>query len=598
MKFKTIRKWKPFDGDKGLLFVAQLLDELLFEYTLDTYQPSAMNTSLLIKEAFSTISAIESGTIRSPNLKYILKELSYNLKRDSVARALSKINLDDVCSTLQDPKTDQQSLKVILELLANQINLRAYKSTNEDMLKRELVGGQDYSTLRSLTRSYVTTLLNFGFSQSYVKYSSEQYFFFSEGEITDVDDINNYFSLFAREKTEYRVYYPAPLYLSEFTGPGAYLDIEVLNDVPQEIVKLEIEDFGKDFEVYLKVEKIKARDCYSAKSRADHKVESLQTLVALFHHKESPVPLVDGVVFDEGGSSTVVRKSINPMHKCNDMKIGTASKKLSDFMSSFRVKGESFVKFNRCAELHALALASESRENQLVNLWIALESIIPNKTNEKISQIEHIIYSVTPFLNITYLPKILDNFSKDLWRRNSRTFKDVLKEIEGDGTIEKVSKLMAFDEHKELRDRIKENFSDFHLLSERFKYIEYLLSVPANTKKSIDAHNERIGWQIRRIYRARNLIVHDGKTPSYTDILIENLHDYLDCVMNAIMKLSTTQDTLDSIDQAFKMVEIMYESFQKSIGQKKLEYSNENIKHLLVDMSDLTNKSSRRFQRS
>src|SRR5690606_5747418 len=110
-----------------------------------------------------------------------------------------------------------------------------------------------------------------------------------------------------------------------------------------------------------------------------------------------------------------------------------------------------------------------------------------------------------------------DNFSKDLWRRNSRMFKDVLKQIDGDGAIEKVSKLMALKEYEDLRDKIRSGFSDFHLLSERFKYIEHLLSSPANTKKSIDAHDERIGWQIRRIYRARNLVVHDGKTPSYTD---------------------------------------------------------------------------------
>ena len=44
----------------------------------------------------------------------------------------------------------------------------------------------------------------------------------------------------------------------------------------------------------------------------------------------------------------------------------------------------------------------------------------------------------------------------------------------------------------------------------------------------MDAYVQRIRWQLYRIYRTRNIIVHSGEEPLKIEYLGEHLHSYLD----------------------------------------------------------------------
>lgn len=76
MRFRNLKKWTAPDQSKELIYFAQLLEEMLFDYSLDTYKPSALNTSLLCREALYVIEDIESGVIKRPNLDHVLEELT------------------------------------------------------------------------------------------------------------------------------------------------------------------------------------------------------------------------------------------------------------------------------------------------------------------------------------------------------------------------------------------------------------------------------------------------------------------------------------------------------------------------------------------
>ncbi|MCG0458524.1 hypothetical protein L6R44_20900, partial [Enterobacter cloacae complex sp. ECC445] len=95
-----------------------------------------------------------------------------------------------------------------------------------------------------------------------------------------------------------------------------------------------------------------------------------------------------------------------------------------------------------------------------------------------------------------------------------------------------------------------------------------------------DIHGKRVAQQIRRIYRARNLIVHTGNLPSYTPILIENLHDYLDVVIGTLIELNISQRRISTISQGFKMMEIRYSSYRRKLDVKNLQFKEDNIDFL------------------
>lgn len=578
MKFRTLHKWDDIQGSKELILFAQLVDELLFEFTLDTYKPSAMNTSLLVREAIQTYLAFEAGSIKSPNLKHVIDELCENIDKDMVAQSSLKVDLGGIKSTLKDPKTPDKSKLTCLKLLESQIPLNLYKSRNEELLVEAICETKDSSSIRSLTRSYITTLLNSGYSEKYIQGITKKYFHYSNDRISGNSEISHYLDKFQNESEEFRVVYKGPLFLKGFASPAEKLGIIITEDKGELSQVIDDLNFGHaDNQIFL-ITKCKAKEFHRAKKYSDSIIDQLQTLIGLYHHKESPKKIKEGLVVSPSlDNGKIVSSHFNPMHKCKDLKIGAASKKLKKFMAGFSMERESFFRFNRSADLHAVALASDSVENQLINLWTALESLLPSKSEEKISQIEHVSNSIMPFLNVGYIQKIVTRLSKDLLLWNSRVSKDIFKEVDCVGIPEKVLHLLMLDKYEGLRNDLKGRFNDFHLLSERFSYLEWLLSSPSNVVSSLDSHKQRVDWQIRRIYRARNMIVHDGKTPSYTEILIENIHDYLDTILSSLMSLGSKDHTLNSIDEGFKMADLTYSSYYKRLNVKGLKFDESNI---------------------
>ena len=578
MKFRSLHKWDNAQGSKELILFAQLVDELLFEFTLDTYKPSAMNSSLLVREAIQTYLAIESGAIKSPNLKHIIDELCENIDKDVIAQSLIRVDLGGVKSTLKDPKTPNKSKLTCLRLIESQMPLTLYKSKNEELLMGSICGAKDSSSIRSLTRSYITTLLNSGYSEKYIQGEAREFFHYSSNRISGNSDISLFLENFKNEPEEFQVVYKGPQFLKGFESAAEKLGITITENKGELSQVIDKCNFGlAQNQIYLTT-KCEAKEYHKAKKYSDSKIDQLQTLIGLYHHKESPKKISEGlVVSPDLINGKIVASHFNPMHKCKDLKIGTASRKLNKFMDGFSMERESFFRFNRSADLHALALASDSVENQLINLWTALESLLPSKEDEKISQIEHISNSIMPFLNIGYIQKIVIRLSKDLLLWNSGFSKNVFKKVECSGIPEKTLNFLALDKYERLRDDLKRRFNDFHLLRERFCYLEKLMSSPLHVVSSLDSHKQRVDWQIRRIYRARNMIVHDGRTPSYTEILIENTHDYLDTILSSLMSLGSKDHILNSIDQGFKMAELSYLSYYKRLNEKGLKFDERNI---------------------
>lgn len=587
MRFRSLNKWDNKPASEGLIFVAQLIDELMFDYTLDTYKPSAMNTALLVKEAVDTIAAIDAGIVMKPNLAHILKELCDNLQSDEVARGLMSVDEVGVINTLENIKSSDASITTVAKLLLRQIPLPAYKDKNEELLKEELLGGGQKSKLRKLTRSYITTLLNSGYTAEYIHRVSKKFFHYSPDRISGNEAIDDYFSLFSNKATEHYVIYKAPSYLVEFSEAAKRLGLEILENlencpITEEDIRRHNIHLGSN-EVFVFLEKIKGKEPNFIKIVSDSSVEAIQTLIGLYHHKESPKPINECLVKSATtGICTKIVKHLNPMHKCADAIPTVASKKLASFVKAFVLDKESFRKFHRSAELHSLALASESIENQMINLWIALESLVPSKTDKDLAQIDHLTLSITPFLNLEYINKLLIRFFKDLLHWNRKFIRELYKKIDAQGISSKTAHLLALPEYQNLRTELEASFGDFYLLKDRYEHLANLLSSPAVILSTLDNHQKRVAWQLRRIYRARNTIVHDGSTPSYAEVLVENTHDYLDSIMRWLMALASKDTTIISVAQGFKMVELNYLAYRKKLSEKNLSFSKDNIDLLLL----------------
>lgn len=279
----------------------------------------------------------------------------------------------------------------------------------------------------------------------------------------------------------------------------------------------------------------------------------------------------------------MITASQNPMLMCADSKKENAAIKLNSFITNFSVTdADSFKRFNRASELHALALRSDSPENQLLNLWVALETIVPSKLNRTKAKINNIIDSVLPFLSLTYIELLTDRLTRDFYLWNRSKFNKSIEGIEGITERQRLLKLLLLPEHLEKKNQLFSDLRQFYLLRNRAHYFSKALSSTSRIASILEIHWQRVDWQIRRIYRTRNLIVHAGHTPSYINILITNIHDYLDIVLNMIGRLASDGDKINTIEIAFKYSEIKYLEFIAELKASDQSIKADNIDRFLL----------------
>lgn len=578
MKFRYLDTWDDPDNSKALIYFSQLLEEMLFDYSLDTYKPSALNTSLLCFEALSVIDDIDNGVVKKPNIEHVISEFTESLKRDFVAEELMSLDIKMVLSTLQNKTKSLSERKTVLELVWSQIKMPSYREKNEELLINAIKNNSDLNLIRALTRSYITTLINYGFTSSWLHEATINYFHDDGNRISNNDAIEDFINLFNLESKEFTAIYKATNIFSTISDSCEKLKMEVTKEVDDFNDAINEEEYLlEDNEVYVVVKSIKSKEIYSARKSADSRIELIRTFLTLFHHKEHP-KWDDNclMICHETNSHKIVKNTINPMHKCIDLRAKKASKRLNNFISEFSMDEISFPKFVRSSELHSLALSSDSIENQMINLWIALESLVPTAITEK-STIESIIDSCLPFLTLNYVNRLLDRLIGDMLNWNRHELNRSLRGIEGENVKTKLIKLLALDENKARRDRLDRSFRDFHLLRSRFFYIKSVVSSPKSILKTLESHEKRVAWQLRRIYRTRNIIVHSGRTPDSTTTLIENIHDYLDLIMSTLVSLASQGNIIHSVEQGFKYIEMNCAAHMDSLKNMNEEQYLSNI---------------------
>ena len=83
-------------------------------------------------------------------------------------------------------------------------------------------------------------------------------------------------------------------------------------------------------------------------------------------------------------------------------------------------------------------------------------------------------------------------------------------------------------------------------------------------------HAKRVEWQIKRIYRNRNMIVHNGEKTPYLSLLVENLHSYVDDFLLYVIHSMAEGKNINSMCQELFVKESKWDSefLQKGTKEK------------------------------
>ena len=194
MRKLDISHWQNTDKLEGLLFFSQLIDEMLFDYTLDSYKPSALNSRLLCRECIETIEEIKNGYIPKKSIISIIEELKWSLNRDSAAKSIFGVKFEQYIEKLKFSDSKIHELENIVGLFYNSFQSRKYLKSIIENLTILITSGKDKSKIKSLTSSFLTELINYGYNQNYIYYQNLNFFFnkLKKDKISKPQDIEDF----------------------------------------------------------------------------------------------------------------------------------------------------------------------------------------------------------------------------------------------------------------------------------------------------------------------------------------------------------------------------------------------------------------------
>jgi hypothetical protein len=127
--------------------------------------------------------------------------------------------------------------------------------------------------------------------------------------------------------------------------------------------------------------------------------------------------------------------------------------------------------------------------------------------------------------------------------------------------------LLLLSENSHLRDELLELCKDNPLALHRLWKLNRDLSSPKELSKTIAEHESRVSWQVDRIYRCRNNLVHAGRVPSFLESVISNLVEYYQAAITTVVRRAPRDGSgAGDIDQIVAEIGIQYTIYKRYFG--------------------------------
>lgn len=601
MRVPDLSKWDNSKNIEGLLFFAQRMNEMLFDYTLDSYKAPILNSHRLCLELKDTISNLKNREKDNMNLvNSIVKELNNQMSQDPIALELldkehKKLTREAILKELDQSKSFyslENSITPLIKLFE-----KSYFEEIKRQLKQAIVNNEEPTKIDRLSSIFVSELLMIGYSKNYLYLRVNKFFFtsktfFHEQKIEKY--IDSFLHYFQKEQQKWKIIIRGGQNFKYFKEIEDFLTFKISDQKPNIQTKWSgekefIESNVEKYPYYIIFENFEAYDQYQARKNAIDDIEFYNNLLAystyyisldwdpkmLIYSKNNYVSIVDNEVSPMAKNTKF--KPFNQTDHNVDLNIFSEHKNIYANLNPLSVYS-----FYKSLNFQNSALHSDNPENQYLNLWIGLETLSNTPPGEKIGF--HFRNSFTPFLCRNYIEKLLLDLCNQLeYFLNTKFEKILSNSTTGDSKLEKCAYLISKrNENQEMWDEIFTELGRNPLLKYRMTMINTKIESPKMIKKTIIEHQQRIDWHLERMYRTRNMITHKGEPIEIINQLIENLHFYYHTIIDQIEEITNKYDHIDNIESVIELVKIEYHTHLQNLKEnEKKELDSQNYLPLL-----------------
>lgn len=185
-------------------------------------------------------------------------------------------------------------------------------------------------------------------------------------------------------------------------------------------------------------------------------------------------------------------------------------------------------------QYYRLAVTHPSDEVRLVNLWVAAETLVRRAGVGSV--LSRVTSALAPLLALRNVRRVTRGFARRLGAIRFKKLRQAGLMDRNERHVDAL-RLLRVLKDETLGKAAMAQLDDDPLLRFRLgRFADKALKSGATAADYLEANRRNIEWQLGRIYRARNAIVHRGERPRATRQLLQHLETY---VWTAIRQVTT-----------------------------------------------------------
>lgn len=604
MRLPKISLWSPDIKFDNLILFAQLLEEMLYDYTIDTYKSPFSNPHSLLMELSLTIAEEQNRNKdlkNSDSVKAIRDELLNKISNDPVSIKLLNTHGEKKCKMLFNVIKNVKNFYELSALIEPILNLFETDNKYFETLKSELISTitnpeGDKNTISVLSRNFVSELITIGFSSQYIYHKTEDYFFSDTQRFTTVAEIENYlmdfFNFFNLEEKKWTIIVRGSNTFEKIAPIFNAKWIEITRNKPDTHTGLELEarflngtlrESKSRCPFFIIFTDIVAYDINSAKLKAEQYLTLLNSYIKFTtHHLELFWdPTVLGYSLEN--LPELSRHPVSSLAKIPRFKYfqwfeikNLTDKQITDILALHLPKlyanldNDARYSFYKSMTFHTAATRSKEIENQFLNVWIALETLLPISPEDTI--FVKFKTSFEPILSIGYCEKLIRDFQKNFSFYTNNDYSDfysLLPPICNDFNDTEKCAAIITTQNEEIDTLLSKKIGRNPLFFLRIHELREKFSTADQIKREISQHQSRISWHLQRMYRVRNKITHKGEKIQNINYLTENLNSYYHVIVEHIDTCASEFHHLNNIEAVLAYCNVAYTSYQDTLDSLK-----------------------------
>lgn len=588
--------WPATDNATGVLLFAQLFRDVIDPETFESFRSYTLDTPARLKELLFLATEIQKGNINKLTADPAFYEVLWSIRKDIVLTD----DISGLVSVLEAAHKSNSAPELIhaINFVLRSVN-DGYKERIEEIILKCFDNKNARIRLRQSVSLYCSHLINLGYSRKYLKKIVDETFFQNNVLRTGRQTLSAFFRNFGADKRKYRVFTHVNATFGRHLKQLGYKSESRLDKTDQIYQDYIANNAINVNNRHLLIIQTTAIDENNAVHNA-HRLLSTIKAIAYVVRPDFECDWDDNMFVHTNRSmrgSTISEAEVSIQRYVPAISSSRTVKAARSYTRKIltRFDRHSMERLASSINTAALAHSSSNAENQIISLWSSIEVLISSPLHGE-TRITYYIKNLKPLICLRHPRRKVVYVYDQLGEHYGRSFHKIVNEdniLEDADQHTKFAGILFLAANEVLRRKLLSLCAQNPLAMHRLFMLHRDYS---STKKlyslSVD-HAQRIEWQIHRIYRARNQLVHNGKMPRYVESLIINMDEYFRYAIGTIINKSDKIGGRNNIDQMVFEISADYNNKMKSL--EKIVNTQDKTKSGDVDKYSFDSKSLRLF---